>query len=544
MVRSFRFRKSSIAGRLLGGAARALIDLVDNGRGADGERRRRLPPVETKEPDAIVTQRKRALVAAAARGEVTNNADAASCERALRVHVVGDRGKPFFRAGDSDPWFAEAERFFSEWGAHADFVTGRSWRECLQGVVATVAFEGDLVAVFDDGLLTGGAGSGRIAFFGPDRICPLAPGDFDAWRKETGRAGWTQCAGMLFDEFGRRAGVVVSRRRGASETPISEAFVLVLDPLDPDAAPWCHVSRPRRLDQVRAVPDAAAALPAFIDAKEVREAHSGTVKVSASRHGILKHDYDNDTDPRDLEEIEDEEDADAAEGDGGSSAPESASAPAGRSKRPLPSFKGLSDVQRGDSVGAIDVIDKDDEFVVTPQVTPNPNIVPYLEDETRYAARSLGLPALLATMRADHSYSGARAEIALAEDRFRDLRQFLEDAFSDWAAVRVFRWAMRTGRLSAAAPAEWRRSLAWQYPRVPYLDPMKEAQAFTALYKAGLTTYEDAGVRPAEIAETQARDKRLFEAAGLTHLSTFETVPGSESGLAGDGGAGPDEGGE
>ena len=538
-ARSRRFRKTSLAGRLFGGAARALIDLVDNGRGSDGERRRRLPPVETQAPDAIVTQRKRALVAAAARGEVANNADAASCERALRVHVVGDRGKPFFRGAGDEPWFDEAERFFKAWSRHADFVTGRSWRECLQGVVASVAFEGDVVAVFDDGLLTGGAGSGRFAFFGPDRICPLAAADFDAWKATNGRTGWTQCAGVLFDDFGRRAGVVVSRLRGAAETKIDEAFVLVLDPLDPDAAPWIHVSRPRRFDQVRAVPDAAAALPAFIDAKEVREAHSGTVKVSASRHGVLKHDFSNDPDPRDLEDIEDE--ADGGETGGGDDAAdaaetaEGAAQPADAGKKPIPSFKGLSDVQRGDSVGAIDVIDKEDDFVVTPQVTPNPNIVPYLEDEVRYAARALGFPALLATLRADHSYSGARAELALAEKRFEDLRQHLEDSFSDWAAVQVFRWAMRTGRLSADAPEGWEESLAWEYPRLPYLDPMKEAQSAVALYRAGLASMEDLGVRPKERAAAMSDDAAIFQSFGVTNCSLFEAAPGAQNGIAGGG---------
>lgn len=527
--------KPSLLARLRIGAARALLDLVDDNAGAAGERRRRLRSIERKEPDALISPYKRQLAVAAARGETTNNADATGFDRALRVHAVGAMGKLFFRAAAEDGWYAKAETFFKEWSRHADFMSGTTWRECLQTAVSTLSFEGDFVCVFDDGVLSGKNGTGRFAFFGPDRIVPLDDADFDAWKVANGRAGWTQCAGVLFDELGRRAGVVVTAGVGKQTTKLSDAFVLVLDPADPDAAGWCHVSRPRRFGQARTVADAVAALPALIDAKEVREAHSATTKVNASRHGILKHDFTGWRDQGDLDaEVDEDEVADGSveggEGDAGGEAD-----PASNEKERVPSFDGLSAVQRGNVVGAIDVIDKNDDFVVTPQLTPNPNIVGYLEDENRYAGRALGLPAILATMRADHSYSGARAEIALAWDRFTDVQQFLEDGFSDWAAKRVLRWAMETGRLDADAPSGWERSIAWQYPRIPFLDPEKEATAAVALYRAGLATMDDLGIRREEVFAAMAADKACAKKHGVENCSLFEAAPGTASNLSKDG---------
>ena len=522
--------KPSLFSRLRAGAARALLDLVDDNAGAAGERRRRIRPIERKAPDALVSPYKRQLAVAAARGETMNNADATGFDRALRVHAIGPMGKPFFRANAEDKWYAEAETFFKDWARHADFMSGFSWRECLQNAVSTISFEGDFVCVFDDGILSGGKGTGKFAFFGPDRIVPLDDTDFETWKKANGREGWTQTSGVLFDKLGRRAGVVVAAGLGQQTVKLADAFVLVLDPADPDAATWCHVSRPRRFGQVRTVPDAVAALPALIDAKEVREAHSATTKVNASRHGILKHDFTGWRDQGDLDaEIDDEEDAVAGEGAEGAEGEGAAD----DAPPPVPQFQGLSSVQRGNSVGAVDVIDKNDEFIVTPQLTPNPNIVGYLEDENRYAGRALGLPSLLATMRADHSYSGARAEIALAWDRFKDAQQFLEDHFSDWAACVLFRWAMATGRLSDEAPAGWERSLAWQYPRIPFLDPEKEATAGVALYRAGLATMEDLGIRREEVFSSMAADKACADKHGVTNCSLFEAAPGTASNLGG-----------
>lgn len=523
--------------RLLLGRSRAtaLIDLVDENRGADGARRRRSFPILTVRQDAAILPRKRNLGVAAARHERINNADAKSFDRALRVHVVGDKGKPFFRDKSANrDWFAAAETFWKRWSHHADFVTGASWRECLKKVVSAIAFEGDVVCLFDDGVLSSGKGSGRFAFFSADRICPLAEGDFDAWRRETGREAWTQAGGALFNELGRFAGIVVSKKRGASETLRGESFILTLDPDDPDAAFWRHVSRPDTFDTVRATPDSFASLPSLIDSAEIRVASNVATKQSISRHAILKHDFASDADPRDLDDQDEDVDETAGAGNGEPGANEAGdgAGQADGARAPMPSFENLSQVVRGNSPGGVDVISKDDDFVVTPQTNPNLDVPAYLEEEARHAARAHGLPALLATLKADHSYSGARAEIALAEDHFVDLRQFIEDAFSDWVFRKLIGWAMETGRLDRNAPENWQDSLAWQYPRIPYLDPQKEAAAFVELYKAGLITYEDAGVRPEEIAETQKRDREIFEKAGLDHLSTFASTPGSENALA------------
>ena len=123
---------------------------------------------------------KRQRVISLARDMLRNSPQARGMAKTLRVNVVGARGK--LRFYEFGPWYKAARTYFKRWARHADFRDHKSFRECLQLAVTTIQFEGDFVVLFDDGCLTGGAGTGKLAFFTADQICNLDEEGFAPFR--------------------------------------------------------------------------------------------------------------------------------------------------------------------------------------------------------------------------------------------------------------------------------------------------------------------------------------------------------------------------
>lgn len=532
-------------------AFRAQLDLTDRNRNAGGAPMRRILPVETQDEEGVTSLHKLRVALAASRDMERNSPEMSTILDALCTFVVGNLGKPFFRgswegAPGVDPalaaWHRKAERWFSEWGRHADFADGSTWRECLHLLVRTLATGGDCVAVFDDGLLTGGDGTGRFAFFEPDQIAPLCEADFGPWAAQ----GYSQSSGVILDRYGRRAGVVVSSKRGAAQVRLEDgAFVLLCDPDRPDDAGWRFVSRKFRFRQMRGLAKAVAALIPILDAHETMNRVRASVKHAASLNYAFSLDPDARPakDPYDMRGLPtpDEVDDAAAKAEAAAQAAQASAEATIRDEARRTNLADFPAFVRGDATGAALVLAKGDTVQQLPNAHPNLNYLEYVRDETDRAARVFGVPHTLVG-KADLNFSASRAEIALAEASFRDFQQFLEDAFSDWAARRVFDWAVATGALDRPPADDWARSLAWQYPRMPYLDPKKEAEAVVARYKAG-EDLEDLGFRPEEMMASKARDKALAEKYGVSDmLSFFEKTPGSpgaagsKNGVAGGGG--------
>ena len=232
---------------LLVRAARRVLSWYDFAEpfNAAGGRKRRPPRIEYKgEESEQLTPHRRLQGVDLARNMVRNDSQTRGLVRQIRSNVVGDFGKLIF--SESGRWYDAARTVFREWSRHADYIDGASWRETLQLVAYAIAMEGDCVVLYDEGQLTG---SGKLLLFEADQICNL---DAASWKEFAvgPRRRWRQCSGVLLDGWGRKAGVVCSRYRGRTETPRKDAFVLVCDPADPDAAPWRHVTRKFRLRQL------------------------------------------------------------------------------------------------------------------------------------------------------------------------------------------------------------------------------------------------------------------------------------------------------
>lgn len=481
-----------------------------------GGRKRRESRIETVEEEAILRADQRARGVNLSRDMLRNNSQFRGMSTQMRVNVVGEYGKLRFQS--IDPWFAQAQRWFNGvWARHADFTDGSSFRECLQLAVSVLKTEGDFVCVFDDGQLSGGAGTGRLRFFEADQICDLDEAGFAPFAAR----GWTQRGGVLYNELGRIVGVVVTGLRGRSAVSADESFALTMDPDSADEPGWVLVRRKFRFAQGRGSAEALSSIQTVVDTHEMLGLELQTAKVAASRYALI-------TEP----EPEDDglpggfvdEDDDKPAGDGATSGDAAdGTANGGDEEDDEPPPAEAAERYTG---GNIDYRPAGTTIQFDPTSRPNSNLPGFLDYTTDVSGAAFGLAHCYARGRADTSYTAFRGDMAMTWMCFRDSQQFIEDAFSDWVARRVIGWAVATGRLDEP-PKEWETLIAWQYPTMPAVDEGKEQGAIAQKFKNGLTTFRDQlGPAWRETLDQLAEELAYAKSKGIP-LAAFETAAGA-----------------
>lgn len=368
------------------------FDFSTRGTNPGGGRLRRTPPPERRGEEALALPWERNMGIALVRDLLRNAPQARGLSKTIRVNTVGNLGKLVFR--DDGDWQTKAADWFNRvWGAHADFVDGATWRETLQLGMSAIAFEGDFVAVFDNGILSGGKGTGKLVMFESDQICDLDESDFARFAAR----GWRQANGVLVDELGRKCGVVVCRDRGLEHAPAKDCFVLVCDPDDPDSAPWRHVSRKFRLRQLRGLPEAFASAPIIADNHEMLEYERIAAKQNSSRPATVLCDDDGD--------------------DGADAEITMPGAAAGSSDSPenAPGVGGAASTAQDFSLPAlersgvgVDVVSGVRDIKYKDPATPNANLAPFVDYGMDMAGIALGIGHSQARMKTDSSYTAFR----------------------------------------------------------------------------------------------------------------------------------------
>ena len=487
-------------------ATKAGYRVVDQPITRGGGPKRPFGRVETVGEEGVLTPYKRQRVISLARDMLRNSPQARGMAKTLRVNVIGDRGK--LRFYEYGKWYKDARAVFKRWARHADFRDHSTFRECLQLAVVTIAFEGDFVVIFDDGCLTGGNGTGRLAFFTSDQICNLDEAGFAPFRA----MGFSQDSGVICDRFGRKAGVVVSRHHGRTETPREDAFVLLMDPDDPDAASWRHVTRKFRLVQKRGVADAVTTQETVLDSSMMLDYELQTAKAAAANYMLL-------VDPPEAPK----QDAPSLEEIDGDEKPGEESDQA----RLDPSeFAGGIDY----AAGRLDTAPNGTTAIFPPGNRPNVNLPAFIDWTNDLAGLAHGLTHSWSRGRAEGSYTAFRGDLVMAQGTFTDLQQFIEDAFSDAVAAWVIERAVRLGQLDKA-PDNWTDSIAWQYPELPEVDEGKAESAFCAGYRnGGRTLLERVGPDWPDVLEQQGRERKKAEQEGVGDLAIFQSTPGAKTG--------------
>ena len=510
-----------VVARRIAGAARALVRLAHGGGGyeaveAPTSKQRKPAFVELTGEDGILTAHKRGQLTDLSRQAMRNGPERRAIDHQRRVNIVGTLGG---KLTCNFPGGEECARWFnSTWAPHAGFVNDTHFNNILKLVVQSIDTDGDCALVFDDGFITGGLGTGRVRAFETDEIASLDEKDF----KALVGADHTQSQGVVFDSLGAFCGVVVSTSQRGRQTFTAKdgaAWYLSRDPFARDRSDnWIFCAARTRFNQGRGISPLVAAINTLTDIHEIAASETQSAKVNSQLVGQIisdaKDEVTTDSVPDAFTAAVDAANAEvAADGNKDSDGDEE---------------KVEFTLEEMEAIGAhFDEMPAGKRFELLDTKRPNPNMAAYLDWLVGTAASTLGMPRLYAMLRAEASYSAARAEMCLAWTTFEECQKELERTVCDWIGRQAIAWAVRTGELRVTLPPDWHRLLSWSWPKPREIDETKTVAATREKLRLGLTTYrrELGPDYQAALREWSAEIKE-FEALGIPHPA-LQTVAGA-----------------
>lgn len=440
-------------------------------------------------------------------------------DQQLRVNIVGSvAGKLYaaFPAGYEDA-AAEVTNYFNrQWFPKAEFTFRKNFNWLLKTCITAQDTNGNVVLVFDDGVLTGGVGTGRIRGFEGDEIASL-PDEFFArrWPK-----GWSQSQGFVYNESGMFAGVILSTsQRGADVfDPSKGVLVLEQDPFDDSSlVNWTTLGDMRRFNQGRAVSPLTAAVTCLVDLHETAASEAVAAKLNSQIVGQILETAGADGANEPATPFDDfsSVDADAA----------ADAAPA------QPQVQTFSTAEMR-AIGAhFDQMPPNLKIELLDTKRPNANMPAYIEFLTGLVGATRGLARVYATLKAQQSYTAYRGEQVMTQPSFEEAQQDLERDVCDWAARCVITRAVKLGLIREALPDGWEHMIAWNWPRMREVSEVDAQNALKLKLQNGVTSlHRELGPGECErIIAEQAREAEAFRAAGLVYPSS-QTVSGQQAG--------------
>lgn len=475
-------------------------------------RQRREAYVEHAGEDKQLSTEKRNKIINLHRDLLRNAPESVSQDQQVRVNVVGCvGGKLHISLANAKDAAEEIMHYFNKrWARHADYTYGEHFNDVLKTVLTAQAVNGNVILVFDDGILTGGNGTGRIRGFEGDEIASVPKTEFEKHFPKT----YTQSEGFVYNESGIFCGAFVSTSQRGKKTfaPQLGYITLKFDPFDDEAVPnWIAIADMRRFNQGRAIPPGVSALTTAIDLHETRASEAQAAKLNAQMVGqILK-----------------------TEDDGGPSVGGAGGAFSGPSTPAAGSDEGAAEVRHVKlknlkAIGAkLDEVPYGRKIELFDTKRPNPNFAAYAEYMQGVTAAVRGLPRVYATLKVQSSYTGYRGEQKIAEQSFMEAQKQLERKVCDWAAYHAITRAVKIGIIKAALPSDWHEHVAWKWPQLPEVS-VKDAESGRKLKLENGVTSLTRELGPGEldaIVAERAREKKLFDDAGLIYPGTV-TVSG------------------
>lgn len=157
--------------------------------------------VECRDEDEILNAYGRGQMIDLARNASRNSSTFNGILKQFDLNAIGTKGgKAIFDFDNSDVIKAE----FSKWTRDADFFDGLSFNTLLKLILKTYILGGDMVLMFDDGLIED---SGKLVVYEPDEIGSTTP----AALKQHYGAYARQSLGRVYNGNGRFIGAIVSR---------------------------------------------------------------------------------------------------------------------------------------------------------------------------------------------------------------------------------------------------------------------------------------------------------------------------------------------
>ena len=515
--------------RKLGGGVMGLVKL---GRGYEAvsqpfASQRRAATVETRGEDKQLTPAQRNQLVNLGRDMMRNAPERVMQDQQLRVNTAGwEGGKLYasFPEGYGDAAEEVMHYFNKVWAIKAEFTFRKNFNWILKTALTAQDVGGNAVLVFDDGVLTGGNGTGRVRGFEADEIAEIPQREFEKRFPK----GWTQSRGFIYNQCGMFCGLFASTsQRGKAVFDPSAGFVtLRLDPFDDEATPnFILLGDMRRFNQGRAVSPLVSALTALVDLHETVASEAQAAKLNAQMVG----------------QILESETAEAEDEEPGFSDREVEDA-----TQALPDTVKFT-TKELKAIGAhFDKLPPGLKIELLDTKRPNLNIIAYVEHVTGVIGATRGLARVYATLKAQTSYTAFRGEQAISEQSFRESRKDMERNVCDPIARLVIARAVRLGLIKERLPEHWGEMLAWNWPKMIEVNE-KDAQSALKLKLENGVTSLTRELGPGEMERILAerkREKELFDEAGLIYPGTVTAsgqIVGEEDDGGEDDGESPDE---
>ena len=424
------------------------------------------------------------------------------------LNAIGTKGgKAIFDFAGSEGIKAQ----FAKWTRDADFFDGLSFNTVLKLILKTYILGGDMVLMFDDGLIED---SGKLLIYEPDEIGSTTP---EALASHYGRNA-RQSLGRVYNGNGRFIGAIVSRsQRGETIFDPKKSYFLERDPDAPffDSF-WMMPRNVFRVAQGRGVSPLATSLATILDlealcgyelaaAKKNSQTLAQVLQNSSASNedAVMPSAFDPGTDFANMtdEEIE------------------------AATKEETESQVQTVALERVNAAGCIyQVMPENYKMELLDTKHPNQNMPEFINWLATKSAAPFGLSEQFATF----IPRGAdfRANQLFSARSFEEAQKFLEQ-ICDWTLYRWSLWANKKGLINRK-PDTFIADVAWSWPKMDELDELQHQNAVEKKIKNMVGSYkEELGPDWKEKLLTIKEEIDWFKQAGLAHPS-FEMKSGGE----------------
>ena len=464
--------------------------------------------VEFRDEDEILNAYGRGQMLDLARNATRNSSTVNGILKQFDLNAIGTKGgKAIFDFENSEGIKSE----FAKWTRDADFFDGLSFNTLLKLILKTYILGGDMVLMFDDGLIED---SGKLVIYEPDEIGNTTP---EAVASHYGKSA-RQSLGRIYNSNGRFIGAVVSRsQRGQTIFDPAQSYFLRRDP---DASMfdsfWLMPRNVFRVAQGRGVSPLAASLATILDLEDLCGYELAAAKKNSQTLAQVLQDTSVSNEEvappsvfepgTDFENMTDEE-IEAA------------------SKEEVDSQVQTMALERVNAAGCIyQVMPENYKMELLDTKHPNTNMPSFINWLATKSAAPFGLSEQFSTFMPKGS--DFRANQLFSERAFEEAQKFLEQ-ICDWTLYRWSIWANKRGLINRQ-PDTFIADVAWSWPKMDELDELQHQNAVEKKIKNMVGSFkEELGADWKEKLSTIKEEINWFKENGLPHPA-FEMKSGGE----------------
>lgn len=406
--------------------------------------------IEHRDEDEILNSFGRGKMLDLARNATRNSSTFNSILKQFDLNAVGTKGgKAIFNFENSDP----IKEAFAKWTRDADFFDGLSFNTVLKLILKTYILGGDMVLMFDDGLIED---SGKILIYEPDEIGSSTE---DALVRHYG-SNARQSLGRVYNGNGRFIGAIVSRsQRGADIFEPSKSYFLRRDP---DASMfdsfWLMPRNVFRVAQGRGISPLTSSLATIIDLEDLCGFEIAAAKKNAQTLAQVLQDTSDSTEDAvlpsafdsnaDFDSMSDDEIREVV-------------------KNEQAANTQTMSLDRVIAAGAIyQVMPEGFKMELLDTKHPNNNTPEFIKWLAGRSSAPFGLTQQFATLQSDGA--SFRAEQLMTWPAFYEAQKFLEQ-ICDWCFWRWSLWASKRGIVKPMS-FDAMKYVDWSWPKMDELD--------------------------------------------------------------------------